>query len=595
MKLQSRNYTLADLIRLPYQASRLPILFLLANNLVVGLVPSLQVLAVGGFIDHALAVVKTGTAISTVVPWILAVVGLVAYSWIAGQMNRFAITRAQIGLYAGLRSAMIDKRARLMYRHIENPDTWDLIKRVSDKPEEKIGNDGLNNLFGLAVTILTVVGLLAILFSRVWWAALVIVGFSIPLMWLSIKAGKAGYDAEKETSRIKRKTDYLSTVLKDRENVEERSIFSYTDPLNDTWFSAFEKARKIELKVNAKWFIRMKTGGLIAVVIALLIAAVLLTPAINGKLSLGLYFALINAVFGLVNHFSWSLIYQMKQLSKCREFMKDLTAFAALEETPDATVTPDTPPPGFSFLEFREVSFTYPGTDQKVLDRLSFTMDAGQHYALVGINGAGKTTITKLLTGLYPEYEGEILVNGCELRSYTEAGRKALFSVVFQDFARYFIPLRDNIAVGGAHRLEDSRLFEAIETVGLESAIQGLPKGWDTPLGKIRKDGQDLSGGEWQRIAMARAMVNPAPLRILDEPTAALDPISESRVYTEFERMSQGKTTIFISHRLGSTALADRILVIDGGRVTEQGTHGELMTQAGLYARMYESQRSWYQ
>ena len=172
-----------------------------------------------------------------------------------------------------------------------------------------------------------------------------------------------------------------------------------------------------------------------------------------------------------------------------------------------------------------------------------------------------------------------------------------MLSIVNQDFAKYYITVRDNIALGDVNHIEsdsDWRVNRAIDQVGLAAAVEKLPQGIHTPLGKIKADGQDVSGGEWQRIAMARAIANPAPLRILDEPTAALDPVSESELYQEFERISRGKTTIFISHRLGSTKLADEIFVIDEGRVLEQGTHQELIALNGEYARMYESQRSWY-
>ncbi len=165
--------------------------------------------------------------------------------------------------------------------------------------------------------------------------------------------------------------------------------------------------------------------------------------------------------------------------------------------------------------------------------------------------------------------------------------------MVFQDFARYQVPARDSIAVGLSAR--EARVEDAVCAVGLTDAIAALPKGLDTPLGKTYEGGQDLSGGEWQRVAIARALVSGAPVRILDEPTAALDPMSESRFYEQFAGMSRSVTTLFISHRLGSTRLADRIFVIDGGRIAEEGTQAELLATGGLFADMFEAQRSWYQ
>jgi ATP-binding cassette subfamily B protein len=276
-----------------------------------------------------------------------------------------------------------------------------------------------------------------------------------------------------------------------------------------------------------------------------------------------------------------------------------LTDFAALEDDDEAIEIPVFPPPVFESLEFRNVRFKYPGTDNYILDGVSFRIDAGKHYAFVGINGSGKTTITKLMTGLYNDFEGEILVNGRNISEYTQSELKAFFSVVYQDFARYYISIKDNIALGDVNRIRDEknsvRIWDTIMKTNLEETAAKLPKGLDTPLGKIKEGGLDVSGGEWQKIAMARAVMNQAPVRILDEPTASLDPVSESRTYEEFEKISRDKTTIFISHRLGSTKLAHEIFVLNDGRIIEKGDHRQLMELGGFYAQMYESQRSWYE
>jgi ATP-binding cassette subfamily B protein len=282
----------------------------------------------------------------------------------------------------------------------------------------------------------------------------------------------------------------------------------------------------------------------------------------------------------------------LENISRVGEYMKDLTEFAAMSQTKDALTEPDANPLAFDSLEFRNVSFRYPGSERLVLDGLSFKLEAGRHYAFVGKNGAGKTTITKLLTGLFTQYEGEILINGKELREYPASTVKALFSVVYQDFARYYIRLKDNITLGDVHRKGNEQ--QAAHLAGLDETVSSLNLGLDTPLGKIMAGGQDLSGGQWQRVAIARSLNSRAPVKMLDEPTSALDPISESLLYRDFEKLMLGKTTVFVSHRLGSTKLADEILVIDSGRIIERGTHEVLMAANGAYAGMFEAQRGWY-
>ena len=189
-----------------------------------------------------------------------------------------------------------------------------------------------------------------------------------------------------------------------------------------------------------------------------------------------------------------------------------------------------------------------------------------------------------------------ILINGKELRNYSSGELKAMFSLVYQDFAKYNITMMDNILLGdvaGENSIE--RLSDVISMAGLDETMAALKSGIYTSLGKIMEDGQDISGGQWQRVAIARSLISSAPIKILDEPTAALDPISESRIYNEFESLMKGKTSIFISHRLGSTKLADKILVIGNGKIIESGTHRELMELNGQYAEMFDTQRRWYQ
>jgi len=214
-------------------------------------------------------------------------------------------------------------------------------------------------------------------------------------------------------------------------------------------------------------------------------------------------------------------------------------------------------------IEFRNVTFRYPGTKRDVLKNLNLVIESGKHYAFVGANGSGKTTITKLLTGLYEEFEGDILINNSSIKMYSKEELKSMFAVVYQDFAKYEISLKDNIALGNVNGYSIQRFQEAIEESGLIELVQELPRGIDSYIGRIIKDSLDLSGGQWQRIAMARTLVSNASLRILDEPTAALDPVSESRLYENFEKINHGKTTLLISHRLASTKLADVIYVIE--------------------------------
>ncbi|MDI9419252.1 MAG: ABC transporter ATP-binding protein [Firmicutes bacterium] len=596
MQIEARKYGLLDLIKIPIQAAPAAAILVGLHSILAGIIPTIHVLVTADFIDTAIGILQGSLARSEIYSSLFAVVVLIAYSWVAAALANLINVKFDLGLQRHYHTAVMEKRARLHYRHIENPETWDLISRVTSRPEAQL-TGGYRLLISAAAEILRIMGVLGILISQVWWAALAILSFSVPLFALAVKSGKASYEASKETAKYKRKSYYLADVLTSRETVDERTLFGYSDQINELWHERYETARRIEHQVIKKWFVRSKASGVITALISVLIVVVLLNPVLTGALSVGLFISLVGATFNLVQMMSWQLTSYADQLAKHREYLRDLTEFAMLEEADSAQMVPAESVPQFRSLEFFNVSFKYPGTDKYVLKNLSFRMEAGKHYAFAGVNGSGKTTITKLIAGLYDNYTGEILLNGKSIREWHPSELKAMLSIVYQDFAKYYITVRDNIALGDVNAIysrEDWQINRAISQTGLSAAVEKLPQGIQTPLGKIKPDGYDISGGEWQRIAMARAIVNPAPLRILDEPTAALDPISESELYQEFERISRGKTTIFISHRLGSTKLADEIFVIGDGRVLEHGTHQELMALDGVYAEMYESQRSWY-
>ncbi len=248
-------------------------------------------------------------------------------------------------------------------------------------------------------------------------------------------------------------------------------------------------------------------------------------------------------------------------------------------------------------LELKNVSFRYPGADRDIIRNIDLTIEAGQTVALVGLNGAGKTTLIKLLTRLYDPTEGEILLDGRNIREYDLTSLYKLYGIIFQDFGKYAESVGDNIAFGCASR---EKLPEAIEaaakSAGAHDFIEKLPRGYDTPLTRFfERDGTELSVGQWQKLSVARAFYSDADILILDEPTASLDAIAEQEIYKQFDRLRKGKTSIFVSHRLSSATIADRIIVLENGKVVEYGSHTELMALGGKYHKLFSTQAERYQ
>ena len=590
-----RNYALCDLLRVPLQCAPACTLALLLMNLVTSLLPGIQTTAVALFIDRALAMAAGNAVFSSVMAPLLLTLATVAWPYVMDSIMKLLRLRLELKLDERFRTDILEKRARLSYRHIENNEDWELITRVCDKPSERFCNS-MNSMISLVSDILSIGSVLTVIMVHVWWAGLAVIAFSVPLGWVAIRAGRKQYAEDKRVKRYERRADYLHTLLTERDGVEERSLFGYADAMDARWAERYGEASHIAIRQMRRYFVQVKGTGLIMLLISALIVVTLMWPLAVGGITIGLFIGLTTSAFSLVQRMSWSLPNDMSELAKNREYCRDLTGFFALDEQEGALDVPALPE-GFRLdsIEFRNVSFAYPGTDRLILNGFSAKLEAGRHYAVVGANGAGKTTLTKLLTGLYPEYEGEILINGRELRTYPLAALKAMFKSANQDFARYAVTVRENIELGDLHVNASPDADAALAALELDEAVGKLAKGADTPLGKIRKDSVDLSGGQWQRLALARTYAAEAQMRILDEPTAALDPMAESAIYSLFGRISRDMTTLFITHRLGAARLADEIIVLNGGRVAETGSHDVLMARGGLYAAMFESQRSWFE
>lgn len=593
MILKKRKYSFFDLIRLAFKVEPKLAFIILVSRLMVALSGPVLIIVTATFINTALSVVE-GTSGSEQMILPIVVLGILTFlRQLVTVLNKYIKSKFLIKTRLGYRVELVEKRGKLAYRYIEDPDTYDLIKRITDSADTQV-IDQYQNMLSLIDISIQVVGILIILLVNVWWVAPIIILFSAPAFYFGAKAGKTLYDADRDVSKIERKAVYLSEVTSGREAALERTLFGYGNQLKEELWERFEYVRGKKQAARKKTDTQLALSGMLTVLTSGSIMLILLQPVSEQLISVGLFISLTTASISLSNTLGGWLPSVLSKFAKDKEFLKDLGQFSQLEEVEDALLPRVSSPVTFEKLVFKHVSFTYPGTEKRILNDVSFKILPGKHYAFVGENGAGKTTVIKLLTGQYLNYEGEILLNGIELKEYTSSDLKAVFSIAYQDFAKYQLTIRENIEIGDLKNASDEGLAKAISDFKLTDLIDKLPKGVDTPLGKIAEDGIDLSGGQWQRIALARTIMNPAPIKILDEPTAALDPLSESRLYEQFEQVMEHTTSLFISHRLGSIKLADEIMVFDKGTISEQGSHQELLDLKGKYALMYQSQLAWY-
>lgn len=588
-----KKYNLLDLIILPFKVCPFLVLLQIIEKVIFALIPSLTVMITANFINTALSIFDQRKAFAAIhLPLILLVL-ITAYGYINDVLMSFIRIKMYMRLDETFQLAIFEKKIKLNYIHIENNESLEVINRVCKDPAQQI-NQGFDTLLKMAGIVIRILSLLAVLISQEWWAGIIMLLISVPLFTISAVTGKKTYEVSKETAKLERKAEYLHGIMSNRESVEERSLFGFTDYMSHTWDHYYEAARKMRIRNRRKGFVQMNSASFLTLFAVVVMIFVLLKPLQEGSISIGLFMAFVTVIFNLMQGVAAELSGAVKEVANKREFLKDLNGFLALNEQEGALDEPKKTAV-FESIEFKNVSFTYPGTNHQILKNCSFKLIKNMHYAFVGVNGAGKTTMIKLITGLYQDFSGEILINDRNIKAYSLAELKAMYAVIHQDFAKYYISVKDNIMLGNIHGVSDERIQKEVKRIGLEDVIAQLPDKIDTCLGKVKKNGVDVSGGEWQRIAIARALVSDAPITVLDEPTAALDPTAESSLYHLFGQIMRGKSTIFITHRLGATKLADEILVIDKGKIAEKGTHTFLMKADGIYKKMFAAQGEWYQ
>ncbi|MFQ6754487.1 ABC transporter ATP-binding protein [Cereibacter sphaeroides] len=427
------------------------------------------------------------------------------------------------------------------------------------------------------------------------WLILLLVAALVPAFLGEAHFNAQNYNLDFRRTPERRELDYIRVTAAGVETAKEIKIFGLAPFLIEryrTLSESFYAARRRIASARAVWGTLFSALGTAGYYLAYLW---MIGATLSGRLSIGdltflagSFLRLRGLVEGLLTGFSTTAAQAL--------YLEDLFGFFRQQPTILAPAEPrPVPRPIREGFRFEKVGFRYPGAGGWAVRDLSFTLKAGETLALVGENGAGKTTLVKLLARLYDPDEGRILLDGQDLRSFDPVALRGAMGVIFQDFVRYSMSAGENIAVGRIEaRSEEDRIAEAARRSLADRIVARMPEGYGQMLGKRFREGVDLSGGEWQKFAIARAYMRDAEVLILDEPTAALDARSEFEVFQRFKELSAGRTAVLISHRFSSVRMADRILVLAGGRVEASGTHEELLAQPGRYAELFELQAAGY-
>ncbi len=565
------------------------------------LIPAAQTLAVAMFINSVSASNTTQSSGADVIFSLSLILGCVFFQNSIPVITRVVNASKRNRLTLHMNHILLKKQMNLSYQYIEDNDTCNLIYRIRDNCVDYF-DEGYTNVINSLALFIKLASLMVIIFKASVISGLVILVIVYPLLYLAMKTGKANYVLEQDAETTKRKYQYIFSVLTGKETANERNLFGFSRHMTERYNRLFDTAFEKEAKIINKRYANMKSGSLITLIVSICIMAIMLPKLFRNEISTGLYIGLAGAVLDLIQSMSWQLAGMMQNYAKLNQFFDDYNRYMELGEQAGAEEEPEQmPTAGEPSLAFRNVSFRYPGTDRYILKNCSFTLAGGCSYAVVGENGAGKTTIAKLIMGLYGGYEGDILINGRNVKDYSYGELKGLVAAVFQDFARYELSVNENIGIGRIPHFscsgsEEKEIEKICEELNMTDWIRSFPDGFDTMLGKLEEGGVDLSGGQWQKIAIARLLYSKAPINILDEPTAAMDAVAESKIYELFQKLNMGKFNILITHRMGAARIADEILVLQNGAVAEQGKHEQLMTmENGVYRKMYESQRQWYE
>jgi len=585
---------LPPVLRMVWESGRSVVVFGTALRLISALIPLALLAVTRLIIDAVVAHAVRHQALMPRFWWLVALeFGLAALGSLLSRVIDYGDVLLADKFTLHISTRIMAHASRLDLASYEDPVFYDKLERARVQATDRLGM--VQAVGRVLQQIITTVSLAAGVFVYSPWLLLVLVLCVVPAFLGESHFAFLGYSLAFRQTPTRRQLDYLRVLGASKESAKELKLFGLAPFLSSEYTRLSHDIYRQNVGLARR---RLQAGALLSVLSTAGYYgtyAWVVYETVQGRISVGTLTFLAGAIAGAASNIQM-IFSTFSSIADQALFLTDLIDFFAVQPSvrskPDARPAPRPIRAGF---EFRNVSFTYPGTSRVVLHRLSFRLSSGERIALIGENGQGKTTIVKLLTRLYDPTEGRILLDGIDLREYDLEDLSRQIAVIFQDFMRYDLTAAANIAVGEIQSRQDRPRIEAAARKSLaHGVVARLPGGYGQMLGRRFEGGVDLSGGEWQKLALARAYLRDAQVLVLDEPTASLDARSEHEVFERFAELTHGKIALLISHRFSTVRMADRILVLEDGRIAEEGSHAELVASAGRYSEMFELQAANY-
>ena len=584
-------------LRLVWQANRSATLGLGFLTLAGALLPASQAWVGKLIVDGVVASIRGGQndeQVREVFYYLILELMLFLLSTALNHSRRLIQQLIQLQLANRIRTDIIRKALTMDLASFEQPDFYDRLQNARReggyKPVELI-----NDSFLIVQNLITLMSFAALMLRFSPWLVLILLGTSIPSFIAETRFSEQGFRLLTRRAPETRQINYLSRLLTEDTAAKEIKLFNLGETLLRRYITLFDKFFREDRSLALRRAVAGFSLGLIATMGFYGSYAWIVWRTVQGSISLG-DMTLYLSIFRQGQSTFQSILAAVGNIYENNLFMANYFEF--LDVKPQMTLTgADKKPPAVfrQGIEFRGVGFRYPDSDEWVLREVDLSIKPGEKIALVGHNGAGKTTLIKLLSRLYDPTEGAILFDGVDIRELDPAGLRQKIGVIFQDFVRYHLPARENIGFGQIEAAECmDRIVESARKSGADSIIEDLPEGYETMLGRWFHGGHELSLGQWQRIALARAFMRDAEVLVLDEPTASLDAQTEYEIFQHFKQLTEGKMAILISHRFSTVRMADRIVVIQHGRIAEMGSHEELLSREGIYAELFSMQAEGY-